>query len=74
MQSNKAFDLATRAIANPELISNLSNDKFFTFVMMVAKYHKDLAIKLEEVRPFTNPQSKVLFWEGVGIILCNSGE
>jgi hypothetical protein len=41
----------------------------FDFVMTIASYDINLAIKLEELRPFTNSKNKVLFWEALGILI-----
>jgi diadenosine tetraphosphatase ApaH/serine/threonine PP2A family protein phosphatase len=66
--SNKALELANRAIANPELLNELPQDQHANFVLGVAVYHKDLAIKLDEIRQITNPSTRILFWEAVGIL------
>lgn len=69
MQEEKAFRLANKAIETPSLLNELDEETYLLFVVGVAKYHKDLAIKLENIRPLVHPQNKVLFWEAVGIIL-----
>jgi hypothetical protein len=69
MQEEKAFRLATKAIETPSLLNELDEETYLLFVVGVAKYHKDLATKLENIRPLVHPQNKVLFWEAVGIIL-----
>lgn len=69
MQKEKAFRLANKAIETPSLLNELDEETYLLFVIGVAKYHKDLAIKLEDIRPLVHPQNKVLFWEAVGIIL-----
>jgi hypothetical protein len=69
MQEEKAFRLANKAIETPSLLNELDEETYLLFVVGVAKYHKDLAMKLEDIRPLVHPQNKVLFWEAVGIIL-----
>ena len=69
MQKEKAFRLATKAINTPSLLNELDEETYLLFVVGVAKYHKDLAVKLENIRPLVHPQNKILFWEAVGIIL-----
>ena len=69
MQEEKAFRLANKAIETPSLLNELDEETYLLFVVGVAKYHKDLAVKLENIRPLVHPQNKVLFWEAVGIIL-----
>ena len=66
---NKAIELANRAISNPELLNSLPNDTYFKFVMGIAKFDIYLAQKVENLRPFTHPETKILFWEAVGILL-----
>ena len=65
---NKGIELATKAINNPSLVENMSEDTFFKFVVGVAKYDQKLAIVLEMLKPFTNSNNKVLFWTAVGIL------
>ena len=69
MQKEKAFRLANKAIEIPSLLNELDEETYLLFVIGVAKYHKDLAIKLENIRPLVHPQNKILFWEAVDIIL-----
>lgn len=68
MQKEKALKLATEAIETPSLLNVLDENTYLLFVVGVAKYHKDLAFKLENIRPLVSSQNKVLFWEAVGII------
>jgi hypothetical protein len=69
MQKDKAFRLANEAIKTPSLLNKLDEETYLLFVIGVAKYHKELATKLEEIRPLVHSKNKVLFWEAVGIIL-----
>jgi hypothetical protein len=69
MQEEKAFRLANEAIETPSLLNKLDEETYLLFVVSVAKYHRDLAIRLEDIRPLVHPQNKVLFWEAIGIIL-----
>jgi hypothetical protein len=64
-----AFTLANRAINTPALLTQLNEETYLLFVIGVAKYHKELATKLENIRPLVSPQNKILFWETVGIIV-----
>ena len=64
-----AIRLANKALNNPLLLNELSEDVFFKFVLGVAKYDMCLAIKLENLKPFTNSSNKCLFWEAVGILM-----
>jgi hypothetical protein len=64
-----AFTLANRAINTPTLLTQLNEETYLLFVIGVAKYHKELATKLENIRPLVSPQNKILFWETVGIIV-----
>jgi hypothetical protein len=68
MNKDKAFNLATKAINNPSLLDELVEDTYVQFVIGVALYHKDLAMKLDEIRSIGKPQNKILFWEAVGIL------
>lgn len=65
----KAINLADRALSDPKLVENMDEDKFFKFVLGVAKYDQKRAIALEMLKPFTNSNNKVLFWEAVGVLL-----
>lgn len=64
----KAETLANKAIANPELLDQLPNNVYEDFILRVALFNIDLAMKLDDIRPITNSNNKVLFWEAVGII------
>jgi hypothetical protein len=64
-----AFTLANKAINTPTLLTQLNEETYLLFVIGVAKYHKELATKLENIRPLVSPQNKILFWETVGIIV-----
>jgi hypothetical protein len=64
-----AFTLANRAINTQNLLTQLNEETYLLFVIGVAKYHKELATKLENIRPLVSPQDKILFWETVGIIV-----
>jgi hypothetical protein len=68
--ATKAKSLCDRALNDPTLINNFSENTFFSFVMGVAKFDKKRAIKLEELKPFTNSSNKTLFWEAVGLLFC----
>jgi len=76
MSLNKATDLATRALNNPSLVENMSEDTFFKFVIGVAKYDQKLAIALEMLKPFTNNSNKIHFWTAVGVLFnhCETEE
>jgi hypothetical protein len=65
----KAIMLANKALANPELLETLPEDIMFKFVIGIVLFDINLAIKLEELRPFTNSKNKVLFWEALGILI-----
>lgn len=65
----KAIELANRALENPSLINQLTEDMFFKLVIGISKYDRLLAMKVEELKPFTNNNNKVLFWEAVGILV-----
>lgn len=67
-QREKAIELSDKALNNPELVQNMNEDVFFIFVISVAKYDSKRAIALEEIKPFTNSQNKILFWEAVGLL------
>jgi hypothetical protein len=54
-----AIRLANIVIVNPDLLDVLSDDKFYMFVMGVARYDKSLAMKLEDIRPITNTFNKL---------------
>jgi hypothetical protein len=69
MQEEKAFRLANKAIETPSLLNELDEETYLLFVVGVAKHHRDLAMRLENIRPLVHPQNKVLFWEAIGIIL-----
>ena len=53
---NKGVILANKVLKNPSLIDNMSEDKFFKFVISVAKHDKEKAIELEEIKPFHKQQ------------------
>ena len=65
----EVINLAKKSIANPTLLKTLPEDVMFDFVMAIVLYDINLTIKLEELRPFTNPNNKVLFWEAAGILM-----
>lgn len=65
----KAIELANRALQTPSLLNDLSEDVFFKFVMGISIYDISLAMKVEQLKPFTNSNNKVLFWEAVGILV-----
>lgn len=65
----KAIELANRALENPSLVNQLTEDIFFKLVIGISKYDRSLAMKVEELKPFTNSNNKVLFWEAVGILV-----
>jgi hypothetical protein len=64
----RAIELADTALNNPELVKKMDNDKFFTFVLCIAKHDKKRAIAVEMLKPFTTSQNKILFWEAVGVL------
>jgi|TARA_B110000967_G_C18316632_1_gene285526 hypothetical protein len=68
MTKDNAFNLATRAIKKPSLLDELTEDTYVKFVIGVALYHKDLAVKLDEIRSIGEPQNKILFWEAIGVL------
>ena len=65
----KGIMLANKALANPELLKTLPEDVLFKFIIGIALFDINLAMRLEELKPFTNPSNKVLFWEAVGILM-----
>lgn len=65
----KAIRLANKAIEDSTLLKSLNEETLFKFVMGVAKYDMTLAMKLEELRPFTNASNKVMFWETAGLLM-----
>lgn len=65
----KAIELANRALQTPSLLNDLSEDVFFKFVMGISIYDISLAMQVEQLKPFTNSNNKVLFWEAVGILV-----
>jgi hypothetical protein len=65
----KAIELANRALQTPSLLNDLSEDVFFKFVMGISRYDISLAMQVEQLKPFTNSNNKVLFWEAVGILV-----
>jgi hypothetical protein len=65
----EVINLAKKSIANPTLLKTLPEDVMFDFVMAIVLYDINLTIKLEELRPLTNPNNKVLFWEAAGILM-----
>lgn len=69
MLKDKAYNLAIRAINKPTLLNTLTQGKYETFVLGVAMYHRDLAIKLDEIKPIVDPSKKINFWKAVGIIM-----
>jgi len=69
MLEETAFRLANKAIKNPSLLNQLTQDTYETFVLGVAIFHKDLAMKLDDIKPIVKPQNKVKFWEAVGILI-----
>ena len=66
--NNKAYYLAMQAINNPSLLNQLSDDTYVSFVIGVAKYHKDLAMKLDKIRSIGKPKNKIKFWQAIGIL------
>ena len=64
----KGLRLANEALEYPSLVKDLSEDVFYNFVMNVAKYDIQIAVKLEKLKPFTNESNKELFWEKVGVL------
>jgi hypothetical protein len=65
----EVINLAKKSIVNPTLLKTLPEDVMFDFVMAIVLYDINLTIKLEELRPLTNPNNKVLFWEAAGILM-----
>jgi hypothetical protein len=65
---DKAINLAKRVLANPELIKDMSEDTFFKFVMGIAKFDHELAIKVERLMPFTNSSNKINFWTATKLL------
>ena len=65
----RAIILANKALVNPELLETLPEDIMFKFVIGIALFDIDLAMKLEALRPFTDSKTKILFWEAVGILM-----
>jgi len=64
----KAQDLGKRAIANPKLIEALDEDTFLKFVIALSIHDRQLASRVFDLRYDLSAQTKVLFWEAVGII------
>jgi hypothetical protein len=69
MLKDKAHNLAIRAINKPTLLNTLTQDKYETFVLGVAMYYRDLAIKLDEIKPIVDPSKRIDFWKSVGILM-----
>ena len=69
MLKDKAYNLAIRAINKPTLLNTLTQDKYETFVLGVAMYHRDLAIKLDKIKPIVDPSKRINFWKSVGILM-----
>ncbi len=69
MSKEKAINLVNRALANPSLVEDLSEDTFFKFVLGVAKYDMKKAMQLEKLKPFTTSKNKIMFWEAVGLLI-----
>jgi len=69
MLKDKAYNLAIRAINKPTLLNTLTQDKYETFVLGVAMYYRDLAIKLDEIKPIVDPSKRIDFWKSVGILM-----
>lgn len=65
----KAIELANRVLKTPSLLDQLSEDVFFKLVIGISIYDRSLAIRVEELKPFTNSNNKVLFWEAVGLLI-----
>jgi len=65
----KAFRLANKAINNPTLLDMIGEESYVLFVLGVARYYRDLAVKLNDIRPIINPTNKIKFWEAVGILI-----
>lgn len=70
----KAKSLCDRALNDPKLIKNFTEDTFFKFVIGVAKFDQKRATKLEKLKPFTTSKNKTLFWEAVGVLFSNGAE
>lgn len=70
----KAKNLCDRALNDPKLIKNFTENTFFKFVMGVAKFDQKRATALEKLKPFKNSKNKTLFWEAVGILFSNGAE
>jgi len=68
----KAIQLADRALNNPDLIKDMTEDTFFKFVLGIAKYDQKRAIAVEMLKPFTTASNKVLFWEAVGVLMSTN--
>jgi hypothetical protein len=69
MLKDKAHNLAIRAINKPTLLNTLTQDKYETLVLGIAMYHRDLAIKLDVIRPIVDPSKRISFWKSIGIIM-----
>tara|TARA_B100000497_G_scaffold120661_1_gene149367 strand:+ start:78 stop:311 length:234 start_codon:yes stop_codon:yes gene_type:complete len=65
---DKAISLATRAINSPKLLEQLDSETYETFILSVTPFSINLAQQLNELRPITNPETKLLFWEAAGIL------
>ena len=69
MSKEKATQLVNKALTNPNLVKDMSEDTFFKFVLSVAKYDKTKAMQLEKLKPFTTSKNKIMFWEAVGLLI-----
>tara|TARA_R110002126_G_scaffold34974_1_gene107971 strand:- start:588 stop:821 length:234 start_codon:yes stop_codon:yes gene_type:complete len=65
---DKAISLATRAINSPKLLEQLDNEIYETFILSLIPFSINLAQQLDILRPVTNPETKILFWEAAGIL------
>jgi hypothetical protein len=65
---DKAISLAARAINSPKLLEQLDNEIYETFILSVIPFSINLAQQLDKLRPITNPETKILFWEAAGIL------
>jgi hypothetical protein len=67
---NKAYSLAYQALSKPELIEPLSEDEFIKFVISIGKYDTKLATRVLELKQGKlSSQTKIKFWEKVGILI-----
>jgi hypothetical protein len=70
MLENKAHELADQAIAKPALLNQLNDDTMIKFAIGVARYSKDKAHKLIDLKyPNAKPTNIIQFWEAIGIII-----